>query len=842
MMTMRKLFILALMALSGLSALAYDFVSGGIYYNITSSSNLTVEVTYPQTYSVGWYSTEYHCAYSGDIVIPESVIYNGTEYEVTGIGANAFGTSPTSGLETYMHNLKTIQLPSTIKTIGQCAFYMCDAVKTLIIPASVSTIGNDSFWCRGCEKIIFLSSTPPAINTSGGYISGDNLHIPCEVWVSNIKLYNKWNRERDGLWGGLVEMLTPDSHIFTYSADKPNVLWTNNLTEYTMNMNLPIFQINAGNYTVEINADFYKNGEFQFGVELPYEYTIRKASLVTKANNAERLYGEDNPTFSLAYSGFVKEENESVINNKPSISTTATKTSNVGDYPITISGGVATNYEFVYEPGVLTVTKAPLSAKVDDASKVYGAQNPAFTIDYYGLKNDETVPAWTTRPTFQTDATKSSGVGQYEVKALNGVPVNYDLGEITSGTLNITPALLTIKANDAARQYYSEEPNFNYTCSGFVNGENESVFSTSPVLSTSANLKSNVGTYEIKVSETTCQNYSISHVNGTLTITPRTLIASVGNYERMYNEENPEFEVKYNGFVGDEDDNVLSQKATANTAATKSSDVGTYPINVAGGSADNYQFSYTSGTLTINKAEQTISWEQDLSGLKVGDQVELLATASSGLPITYTMDSNNAAEIYSAGTKTYLDCKAGGQFSIRAVQNGNKNYYSSPRASNVASIVGSNPNTDPTLTIKQADNGSVSIQVSKGSVYTFTVAPSNGWKVHSVTFNNTDVTNQLSSDGRYTTPAINSNSTLYVVYEQGNSAVYSAKQSDVKIQATSSGVRVIDANIGDMIRVYTTDGLLQHTVKVDGDVIDIPLTKDDVYIVKVGAKTVKLSH
>ena len=226
-------------------------------------------------------------------------------------------------------------------------------------------------------------------------------------------------------------------------------------------------------------------------------------------SNVSRQYGEDNPQFNITYSGFLSGDDENIILTKPTVSTTATKTSNVGDYPITISGGVASNYEFVYEPGVLTVTKAPLSAKVDDVTKVYGAQNPAFTIDYYGLKNDETVPAWTTRPTFQTDATQSSGVGQYEVKALNGVPVNYDLGEITAGTLNVTPAPLTIKANDAARQYYSEEPNFNYTCSGFVNGENESVFSTSPILSTSANLKSNVGTYEIRVSETTCQNYSI---------------------------------------------------------------------------------------------------------------------------------------------------------------------------------------------------------------------------------------------------------------------------------------------------------------------------------------------
>ena len=201
-----------------------------------------------------------------------------------------------------------------------------------------------------------------------------------------------------------------------------------------------------------------------------------------------------------------------------------------------------------------------------------------------------------------------------------------------------------------------------------------------PTLSTSAKLTSNVGTYEIKVGETSSPNYSISKVNGTLTITPRTLLAFVGNYERKYNEDNPEFEVKYDGFAGNDDESVLSAKATASTKATKTSDVGTYPINVTGGSAENYTFNYTSGTLTINKAEQTISWQQNLTGLKVTDQVELKAEASSGLPITYTIDNGSSiADIYSTGDKIYIDCISAGEVQIIAVQPGNNNYYSTPR-------------------------------------------------------------------------------------------------------------------------------------------------------------------
>ena len=528
-----------------------------------------------------------------------------------------------------------------------------------------------------------------------------------------------------------------------------------------MNVSDVYLEKNAGNHSANVKTDFFQGGNLAFSVEFPFEYTINKAKLNVRANNASRVYGDDNPSFNVTYSGFVNGENESVITSAPTISTTATKTSNVGEYPITASGGSAMNYKLTYEPGSLTVTKAPLSAKVNDATKVYGSQNPAFTIDYYGLKNNESTPAWTTSPTFQTDATKASGVGTYTVKAVNGVPVNYDLGEIAAGTLSITPAPLTIKANDVVREYFSDNPNFSYTCNGFVNGDNENVLATIPKLSTTAIRTSSVGTYEIKVGETSSPNYSISFVNGTLTITPRTLIASVGNYERIYNEDNPVFEVTCDGFVGGDDEKVFISKPEAKTTATKTSDVGTYPINVTGGSADNYTFSYTSGILTINKAEQTISWEQDLSALSVDDQVELKAVASSGLPITYTMDQTNIAEIYSTGNKYILDCKGKGTFQIVAVQNGDKNYYSSTRIRKTVTIGNSSG-------INEMDN------------------------------------------------------------------------SQVKVQKTPYGIRIIDANVGDIISLYTFDGLMLYSARIDSKDVDIPLKKQDIYIIKVGGKMIKL--
>ena len=50
--------------------------------------------------------------------------------------------------------------------------------------------------------------------------------------------------------------------------------------------------------------------------------------------------------------------------------------------------------------------------------------------------------------------------------------------------------------------------------------------------------------------------------------------------------------------------------------------------------------------------------------------------------------------------------------------------------------------------------------------------------------------------------------------------------------------RIRDGNI--VYPLFSIDGVLKQSVRVNGSQVDIPLHKDNVYVVKVGAKTVKL--
>src|SRR5690606_10825811 len=163
--------------------------------------------------------------------------------------------------------------------------------------------------------------------------------------------------------------------------------------------------------------------------------------------------GAANPTFTIAYSGFVNGDNASVINSAPSATTTATPTSGVGTYPITVSGGADDNYAFNYVPGVLTITKATITATAVNATKVYQTANPVFSINYTGFVNGEDFTVLNTLPVASTTATLSSPVGTYTITVAGGSDDNYAFNYV-SGTLTITKATPVVTWNNPAAITY----------------------------------------------------------------------------------------------------------------------------------------------------------------------------------------------------------------------------------------------------------------------------------------------------------------------------------------------------------------------------------------------------
>ena len=717
------------------------------------------------------------------INIPASITYEGLEYTVTEIADNAFcwwGESSTNAYtDSRNRYVKYVVLPNTIKRIGVGAFSNV-SIKEVKLSEGLKTIGSGAFRRSSITSITIPASVTSMMDSPYEFETFYQCSMLRTITYLSAELPKYWTATSityvPSKYGygvrfcsinnaHVIEMISLSDNTFAYTGKAPIVTWTNNMEGYSVKMTMPTLHSEVGTYEEVIPATF-TNGEETFTAYIPYSYTINPVKLTAKVNDASRVYGEENPTFTVSYTGFVNSEKESVFTTKPSITTTANAKSGVGTYPITISGGEAKNYTFEYEEGTLTVKKAPLTINVDEATRLYGEDNPTFSLNYSGLKNNETAPAWTTAPTFTTDATKTSDVGTYVVK-VTCEPQNYQ-ATIKTGKLKVTKAPLTIGVKNVTRQYCGEEPEYTYTYKGFVNGDDKDVLTTQPTIkteatvtsnvgdytitptgaraqnydisyesgtlnitqvpltikavsetrdygkenpvfsliyegfvnnetkdvllseptvSTSANINSNAGTYDIRVSGGRAFNYALNYESGKLTINPVPLKISVGNYERPYNQANPRFELKYEGLVADDTEASLQNKPVVRTDATKTSELGNYTLEVTGAYSPNYTITYGTGTLTIVKAEQTLEWEQDVKLLIVNDQVELKAKSTSGLPITYTMTSTNGAELYPAGSKTYLECKSPCEFTITAVQNGDDHYYSTQRITKKVKIV-----------------------------------------------------------------------------------------------------------------------------------------------------------
>ena len=140
-----------LLSMMSTDTFAYDAEIDGIYYNLIKGK--VAEVTYKDD---GNNYINNQDAYSGDVVIPEKVSYEGVEYPVESIGDHAFY---------YCSSLTSITIPNSVISIGNFAFYGCDALTSITIPNSVTSIGGYAFAYCSLTSI----TTPNSVTSIGDH-------------------------------------------------------------------------------------------------------------------------------------------------------------------------------------------------------------------------------------------------------------------------------------------------------------------------------------------------------------------------------------------------------------------------------------------------------------------------------------------------------------------------------------------------------------------------------------------------------------------------------------------------------------------------------------------------
>jgi alpha-tubulin suppressor-like RCC1 family protein len=400
---------------------------------------------------------------------------------------------------------------------------------------------------------------------------------------------------------------------------------------------------------------------------------VGAAPLVVTASSLSTTYGTEPTAVTPSYSGFVNGDTAGSLTTAPTCGTGASASSPVGTYSTSCSGAADPNYAITYVDGSVAVMPAPVVVTASSDSMIYGNGVPAVTSSVSGLQNGEGASVLGAGLQCTTPATSSSPVGSYPTSCSGAVDPNYTITYVDGG-VSVTPAAVSITASSGSSTYGSNPPAITPTVSGLQNGEDASVL-VGLDCSTTAAATSPVGTYDSSCSGAVDANYTISYVDGTVTVSPAPLTLTASSGSMTYGDTPPVITPSADGLQNGETVAVLGAGLECSTAAVSSSPVGTYASECTGVSDPNYFVTSVDGTVTVNPAALTVTASSgtstygttppaitaSYSGFVNGDGASSLTTsptctttATASSPVG-TYDSNCSGAVDANYTVSYVD-------------------------------------------------------------------------------------------------------------------------------------------------------------------------------------------
>lgn len=233
--------------------------------------------------------------------------------------------------------------------------------------------------------------------------------------------------------------------------------------------------------------------------------SISPAPLVITAEPQTKDYGTADPALTYQVTGLLPADAlTGSLSRHPG--------NDAGDHDI-IQGSLTAgnNYDVEYRGAQLSIQPVPLKITSEAASKTYGAPDPVFSYMAEGLVDgDELTGALTREP--------GKNVGEYAILQGTLTGGNNYVVTFRPAVLTITPAPLTVRAENKIRDAWQANPAFTFLYNGFVASDNASSLSTQPTAQTAASPSSPAGKYDIVVSGASSPNYTITYLKGELTV------------------------------------------------------------------------------------------------------------------------------------------------------------------------------------------------------------------------------------------------------------------------------------------------------------------------------------
>lgn len=359
------------------------------------------------------------------------------------------------------------------------------------------------------------------------------------------------------------------------------------------------------------------------------DITPKAASVTSIASS--KVYGTADPALTGTTAGFLEADGITASYSRAPGEQVANYTISAVLSPAEALG----NYDITYNTAQFEITKAKLIVIADNKSRVYGDENPDFTGTLEGVVSGDVIGA-----TFSTLATVTSPVLTYAItSSLAGDALNnYDV-EQKDGVLTITPAALSVKANDATKIYGDANPAFGGEITGIKN--NDAIVATYESAATASSI---IGEYAIVPTLTgdALSNYDITESNGTLTITKAAITVVANDKTRIFGVANPELDGELTGVKNSD-----PITASYSTTADEDSNVGEYAITVTlndpNGRLSNYTVNNTPGKLTITQAPATITVADLNKVYNRMAQGATVTTSPANLDVLVTYNGSSAA-------------------------------------------------------------------------------------------------------------------------------------------------------------------------------------------------------
>ncbi|MDR1563651.1 MAG: InlB B-repeat-containing protein [Oscillospiraceae bacterium] len=353
---------------------------------------------------------------------------------------------------------------------------------------------------------------------------------------------------------------------------------------------------NVGTYTLSVTID-QDDPNYTIDYSATGTFTIKPKAITIVAVNAEKTFGDADPSFTATIKGGAAVPN--------TIAYTVARANigeDVGDYTLAVTlttPAANTNYTITLETGTFTINPKEITIVPVDADKVFGEADPSFTAT---LKGGAAVPntiAYTV-----ARANKGEDVGDYELAVTLTTPTangNYTI-KLETGTFTINPNEITIVAVDAEKTFGDTDPTFTATLK-----DGSPVPASVAYTVARANTSEDVGDYTLAVTLTTPTangNYTIKLETGTFTINPKAITIVAVDAEKTFGDADPTFTATLKGGAA-----VPNTIAYTVARANTSEDVGDYTLAVTlttPAANTNYTITLEAGTFTIDPKAITI--------------------------------------------------------------------------------------------------------------------------------------------------------------------------------------------------------------------------------------------